>query len=128
MEVSLSFHHLQILLQLIRRQVDTRYNKFFVTKNNVIYTKKFDYNAMDAIVTGFDELLLIYAEALASSGAPADLAEAITWLNKIEKRAYGAPVTTIAASQAVSSMPFVKNDAWSYHSVANVCMNLNDLS
>ncbi|MDB5229828.1 MAG: putative outer membrane protein involved in nutrient binding [Chitinophagaceae bacterium] len=79
---------------------DLRYNKFFVTKNGVVYTKKFDYAAMDAIVTGFDELLLIYAEALASSGAPADLAEAVLWLNKIEKRAYGAPVTTVAAGQA----------------------------
>jgi hypothetical protein len=78
---------------------DTRYNKFFLTKNGVIYTKKFDYNAMDAIVTGFDELLLIYAEAVASAGTPTDLAEAVLWLNKIEKRAYGAPVTTIAAGQ-----------------------------
>jgi hypothetical protein len=78
---------------------DTRYNKFFLTKNGVIYTKKFDYNAMDAIVTGFDELLLVYAEALAASGTPTDLAEAVLWLNKIEKRAYGVPVTLIAAGQ-----------------------------
>lgn len=78
---------------------DTRYNKFFLTKNGVIYTKKFDYNAMDAIVAGFDELVLIYAEALASSGTPANLAEAVLWLGKIEKRAYGAAVTTIAAGQ-----------------------------
>lgn len=79
---------------------DTRYNKFYLTKNGVIYTKKFDYNAMDAIVAGFDELLLIFAEALASSGNPADLAEAVLWLNRIESRAYGAPVTTVAAGQS----------------------------
>jgi hypothetical protein len=78
---------------------DTRYNKFYLTKNGVIYTKKFDYNAMDAIVTGFDELLLIYVEATASAGTPTDLAEAVLWLNKIEKRAYGAGVTTVAAGQ-----------------------------
>ncbi|MES2332564.1 MAG: RagB/SusD family nutrient uptake outer membrane protein [Bacteroidota bacterium] len=79
---------------------DTRYNKFFLTKNGVIYTKKFDYNAMDAITMGFDELLLLYAEATATAGTPTDLAEAVLWLNKIEKRAYGAAVTTVAAGQA----------------------------
>jgi hypothetical protein len=78
---------------------DTRYNKFFLTKNGTIYTKKFDYAAMDAIVMGFDELVLIYAEATATAGTAADLAEAVLWLNKIEKRAYGAPVTTVAAGQ-----------------------------
>jgi hypothetical protein len=79
---------------------DIRYNKFFLTKNGVIYTKKFDYNAMDAITMGFDELLLLYAEATAAAGTPTDLAEAVLWLNKIEKRAYGAAVTTVAAGQA----------------------------
>ncbi|MBE7170372.1 MAG: RagB/SusD family nutrient uptake outer membrane protein [Williamsia sp.] len=78
---------------------DLRYNKFYLTKNGVVYTKKFDYNAMDAIVVGFDELLLLYAEALASSASTADQTEAVSWLNKIEARAYGAPVTTIAAGQ-----------------------------
>jgi hypothetical protein len=78
---------------------DTRLTKFYTTKNGVVYTTKFNYNYMDAIVTGFDELILIYAEALASSGAPADLAEAVSWLNKIETRAYGAPVTLVAAGK-----------------------------
>lgn len=78
---------------------DTRYNKFYVTRSGVVYTKKFDYTAMDAIVIGFDELLLLYAEALASSATAADQAEAVTWLNRIEARAYGAPVTTVAAGQ-----------------------------
>jgi hypothetical protein len=76
---------------------DIRYNKFFLTKNGVIYTKKFDYNAMDAITMGFDELLLIYAEATATAGTPTALGDAVLWLNKIEKRAYGAAVTTVAA-------------------------------
>ena len=76
---------------------DTRYNKFYLTKNGVVYTKKFDYTYMDAIVLGFDELLLIYAEALASSNNASDLAEAVLWLNKIEARAYGTSVTTVAA-------------------------------
>ena len=78
---------------------DTRFSKFYLTKNNVVYTRKFDYTAMDAIVIGFDELLLIYAEALASSANTADQAEAVLWLNKLEVRAYGAPVTTVAAGQ-----------------------------
>jgi len=78
---------------------DARLNKFYTTKNGVVYTTKFNYNYMDAIVAGFDELVLIYAEALASSGAPADLAEAVSWLNKIETRAYGAPVTLVAAGK-----------------------------
>ena len=55
---------------------------------------------MDGIVSGFDELLLIYAEALASSNNAADLTEAVSWLNKIEVRAYGAAVTTAAAGNA----------------------------
>lgn len=87
------------LLAAYTPATDLRYNKFFVTRNSVVYTKKFDYNAMDAIITGFDDLLLIYAEALASSGTPTDLAEAVSWLNKIERRAYGANVTTVAAGQ-----------------------------
>jgi starch-binding outer membrane protein, SusD/RagB family len=78
---------------------DTRYSKFYVTKNGVVYTTKFDYTYMDAIISGFDELVLIYAEALASSGNAADLAEAVLWLNKIEARAYGSAKTTVAAGQ-----------------------------
>jgi hypothetical protein len=78
---------------------DKRYSKFHITKNNVVYSTKFNYNYMDGIVTGFDELVLIYAEALASSGIAADLTEAVSWLNKIETRAYGAPVTLVAAGK-----------------------------
>jgi tetratricopeptide (TPR) repeat protein len=78
---------------------DKRYAKFHITKNNVVYSTKFNYNYMDGIVTGFDELILIYAEALASSGNAADLTEAVSWLNKIETRAYGAPVTLVAAGK-----------------------------
>jgi starch-binding outer membrane protein, SusD/RagB family len=79
---------------------DTRLTKFYKTTNGVVYTTKFNYDYMDGIVTGFDELLLIYAEALASSNAPADLTEAITWLNKIETRAYGSAKTLASADQA----------------------------
>ena len=38
-------------------------------------------------------------EALASSNNATDLAEAVTWLNKIETRAYGVPVTTVAVGK-----------------------------
>jgi tetratricopeptide (TPR) repeat protein len=76
---------------------DSRFDKFYLTKNGLVYSSKFNYNYMDNLVLGFDELLLIYAEALALSGNSADLAEAVSWLNKIEARAYGTPVTDIAA-------------------------------
>lgn len=78
---------------------DARKAKFYLTKNGIVYTTKYNYTYMDGIVTGFDELLLIYAEALASSNSAADLAEAVSWLNKIESRAYGVPVTTVAAGK-----------------------------
>ena len=75
---------------------DARYPKFYITKSGVVYTTKFNYTYMDGLVMGFDELLLLYAEALASLNTPADLAEAVTWINKIETRAYGVPKTTVA--------------------------------
>lgn len=78
---------------------DKRYAAFYLTKNNIVYSSKFNYNFMDGIVTGFDELVLIYAEALASSSVAADLTESVSWLNKIEARAYGAPVTVVAAGK-----------------------------
>ena len=78
---------------------DARKAKFYIVKNGITYSTKFNYTYMDGLVTGFDELLLIYAEALASSNNAADLAEAVTWLNKIETRAYGVPVTTVAAGK-----------------------------
>lgn len=78
---------------------DLRYTKFYIKKNNIVYTTKFDYTYMDAIVTGFDELLLIYTEALAASNNAADLTEAVLWLNKIETRAYGTARTAVSAGQ-----------------------------
>jgi hypothetical protein len=43
---------------------------------------------------------LIYAEALASSANAADRLEAVSWLNKIETRAYGTPQTLVTATQS----------------------------
>ncbi len=54
---------------------------------------------MDAIVLGYNELLLIYAESLAESGG--DLDTALNALQQIEKRAYGAPKTTQADKEAI---------------------------
>ncbi|RYZ51741.1 MAG: RagB/SusD family nutrient uptake outer membrane protein [Sphingobacteriales bacterium] len=76
---------------------DSRFANLYLTKNGIVYSSRFNYNYMDNLVSGFDELLLIYAEALALSSNSADLAEAVTWLNKIESRAYGAPVTGVVA-------------------------------
>ncbi|SKB35277.1 RagB/SusD family nutrient uptake outer membrane protein [Daejeonella lutea] len=75
---------------------DARRTRYYVTKSNIVYSTKFDYTHMDGIIAGFDELILIYAEALATSGTPADLTNAVLWLNKIESRAYGSPKTTVA--------------------------------
>lgn len=78
---------------------DNRFNKFYTTISGEVYTTKFDYDHMDAIVTGFDELLLIYAEALASSNNTSDHVEAVNWLNKIETRAYGFSQTSPLSSK-----------------------------
>lgn len=88
---------------------DTRLTKFYRTVNNVVYTTKFNYDYMDGIVSGFDELLLIYAEALASSASPADLLEAVSWLNKIETRAYGV-VRTLAISGQTAIIDAIRKE------------------
>ena len=80
---------------------DARFTKFYRTTNNIVYSTKFNYDYMDGIVMGFDELLLVYAEALASSGTPANLTEAVSWLNKIETRAYGSAQTPASSSQTI---------------------------
>lgn len=79
---------------------DTRFTKLYRTANNIVYSTKFNYEYMDGIVTGFDELLLIYAEALASSANATDRTEAVSWLNKIETRAYGTPQTLVTGTQS----------------------------
>jgi len=44
-------------------------------------------------VIAYNELLLYYAEALASQG---NLSDAVKWLNKLEERAYGVAKTSVA--------------------------------
>ena len=73
---------------------DKRFDAFFKEENGTYYTTKFDYDNMDCIVIAENELLLIYAEAAAKT----DKAGAVAALNKIERRAYGAPRTSDAAS------------------------------
>ena len=73
---------------------DTRFETFFKEEKGEFFTTKFDYDNMDCIVIAQNELLLIYAEAAATT----DKAKAIAALNKIERRAYGAPQTSETAS------------------------------
>lgn len=71
---------------------DQRFTTFYKEINGTWYTTRFDYQYMDGIVMGYNELLLLYAEAAAESDG--DLDEALKALNQIEQRAYGQSKTT----------------------------------
>lgn len=73
---------------------DARFESFFKEENGAFFTTKFDYDNMDCIVIALNELLLIYAEAAATS----DKDNAVAALNQIERRAYGGPQTSATAS------------------------------
>ena len=70
---------------------DRRFQTFYKNIDGLWYTVKFDYEHMDGIIMGYNELLLIYAESLAESDSNMDLA--LNALQKIEKRAYGKVMT-----------------------------------
>lgn len=88
------YHPSESLLNAHDKENDRRFSTFYKEINGSWYTTRFDYQYMDAIVMGYNELLLLYAEALAESGG--DLTEALTSLNQIEQRAYGQAKTTQA--------------------------------
>lgn len=73
---------------------DRRFTAYYRQINGLWYTVKFDYEYMDGIIMAYNELLLIYAEALAESGG--DMQQALSALQQIEQRAYGAAKTTRA--------------------------------
>ncbi len=73
---------------------DRRFAAYYQQINGLWYTVKFDYEYMDGIIMGYNELLLIYAEALAESDG--DMQQALGALQNIEQRAYGAAKTTRA--------------------------------
>jgi len=84
------------LLAAYDRDNDKRFDLFFREDAKVQggwQTRKYDYTNMDAIVIAYNELLLYYAEALASQG---NLSDAVKWLNKLEERAYGVAKTSVA--------------------------------
>lgn len=70
---------------------DRRFQTFYKNIDGLWYTVKFDYEHMDGIIMGYNELLLIYAESLAESDSNLNLA--LNALQKIEKRAYGKVMT-----------------------------------
>lgn len=82
------------LIAAYDQAADRRFAAYYQNINGLWYTIKFDYEYMDGIIMGYNELLLIYAEALAESDG--DMQQALSALQKIEKRAYGAAKTTRA--------------------------------
>ncbi len=86
------YHPSESLLKAYDQVNDKRFSTFYKEINGSWYTTRFDYQYMDGIVMAYNELLLLYAEALAESGG--DLAEALAALNRIENRAYGENKTT----------------------------------
>ncbi|GHU75711.1 membrane protein [Bacteroidia bacterium] len=87
------------LLAAYNKDKDSRFELFYKEDSKIQggwQTKKFDYPNMDAIVIAYNELILYYAEALASEN---QLQEAVNWLNKIESRAYGSPQTAASAGK-----------------------------
>lgn len=89
------YHPSDDLIAAYDQENDLRFKTFYAYIDNSWYTTKFDYEYMDAIILGYNELLLIYAESLAeSSSEQTDLEQALEALNKIEARAYGQAVTT----------------------------------
>jgi tetratricopeptide (TPR) repeat protein len=93
------YHPSESLLNAHDRENDRRFAAFYKEVNGSWYTTRFDYQYMDAIVMGYNELLLLYAEALAEAGH--DLPEALSALNQIERRAYGQAKTAQADKAAI---------------------------
>lgn len=85
------YHPSNELIAAYDQSKDLRFKTFYTNIEGSWYTTKFDYEFMDAIILGYNELLLIYAESLAESGG--DLKVALNALNQIESRAYGNPIT-----------------------------------
>jgi len=93
------YHPSESLLKAHDQTNDLRFSTFYKEINGSWYTTRFDYQYMDAIVMGFNELLLIFAEATAESGG--NLPEALSALNQIEQRAYGSAKTTQADKTSI---------------------------
>ena len=69
---------------LYDQQNDNRFKTFFKNIDGSWYTLKFDYEYMDGIIIGYNELLLLYAESLAKSNG--NMNQALNALQKIEKK------------------------------------------
>lgn len=80
------------LIKAYDQKNDLRFSTFYTRIENSWYTTKFNYEYMDGVILGYNELLLIYAESLAESGG--DMTKALEAINKIERRAYGMAQTT----------------------------------
>lgn len=80
------------LIAAYDQQNDNRFKTFYKNIDGSWYTLKFDYEYMDGIIIGYNELLLLYAESLAESNG--NMNQALDALQKIEKRAYGKANTT----------------------------------
>lgn len=75
------------LIAAYDQKADRRFEAYYAHINGLWYTTKFDYEYMDGIIMGYNELLLIYGESAAESGGNKELA--LQALQQIEKRAYG---------------------------------------
>lgn len=95
-------HPSEGLLNSYDQKKDRRFSTFYAEINGIWYTTKFDYEYMDGILMGYNELLLIYAESLAESNG--DLSVALSALNQIEERAYGSAVTTTTNKENIISV------------------------
>ena len=72
------YHPSDDLIAAYDQENDLRFKTFYAYIDNSWYTTKFDYEYMDAIILGYNELLLIYAESLAeSSSEQTDLEQAL---------------------------------------------------
>ena len=80
------------LIAAYDQQNDNRFKTFFKNIDGSWYTLRFDYEYMDGIIIGYNELLLLYAESLAKSNG--NMNQALNASQKIEKRAYGKANTT----------------------------------
>lgn len=80
------------LIAAYDQEADRRFKAYYAHINGLWYTTKFDYEYMDGIIMGYNELLLIYAESAAESQGNSELA--LQALQTIEKRAYGEARTT----------------------------------
>ena len=89
-----NYHPSPSLINAFDHENDRRFSVFYKEIDGAWYTTRFDYEYMDGIVMGYNELLLIYAEAAAESEM--DLVDALAALNQIEVRAYGEIKTEVA--------------------------------